>query len=51
MAEAKVTRLVHRRTGSVVVVPEEKAAKLKTLGLEPESSKPTAKKTAKKSSK
>ena len=48
-------RLVNRRTDSVVVVPEEKAAALKTLGFEPESGKPSAKKapakkaTAKKS--
>lgn len=44
-------RLVHRLNGSVVVVPEEKAANLTILGYEPESGKRTAKKaTAKKAS-
>lgn len=36
-------RLKHRRTGSVVVVPEEKADGLAVMGYEPEA-KPAAKK-------
>lgn len=44
-------RLVSRYTGSVVVVPKEKAAGLATLGFTEESTKSTAKKTtAKKAS-
>lgn len=42
-AEPKTVRLVHRFTGSVAVVPEDKAAALKTLGYAPEPSKRTAK--------
>jgi len=46
-------RLVSRRTGSVVVVSEEKADRLRILGFEPEAPKAPAKKkaSAKKSSK
>jgi hypothetical protein len=40
-------RLVHRRTGSVAVVPEERAAALKTLGYVPEAA-PAKKAAAKK---
>lgn len=36
MAEAKTVRLTSRRTGSVVVVSQDKAASLAILGFEPE---------------
>ena len=41
-------RLTHRRTGSVVVVPEEKAASLAILGYEGSTEKPAKKAPAKK---
>lgn len=43
-------RLVNRFTGSVVVVSDEKAAGLATLGFEPEKSTTAKKSTAKKTS-
>lgn len=43
-------RLVNRNSGSVVVVPEEKAAALSILGFAPEPKKAPAKKAAAKSS-
>lgn len=43
-------RLVNRNTGSVVVVPDEKAAGLSILGFAPEEKKAPAKKAAAKRS-